>query len=89
MAVLKERVEVGKYLVMDPKICHGALTFKGTRVLVVPIMEALIHGFTFKDLERNWPTVPRAAFREMLRLAEKSLIRYSADRQNSNHRRKT
>ncbi len=27
----KKRVELGKYVVSDPAICHGKLTFKGTR----------------------------------------------------------
>ncbi|MGA9347737.1 MAG: DUF433 domain-containing protein [Anaerolineae bacterium] len=26
------KVEIGSYLVIDPEICHGQMTFKGTRV---------------------------------------------------------
>ncbi len=33
MAVRK-RKEYGEYIVSDPKICGGDLTFKGTRILV-------------------------------------------------------
>lgn len=29
-----ERIEDGEYIVADPRICHGALTFKGTRIFV-------------------------------------------------------
>jgi hypothetical protein len=29
-----KRREYGRYIVSDPKVCHGALTFKGTRILV-------------------------------------------------------
>ncbi|HIE29634.1 TPA: DUF433 domain-containing protein [Candidatus Poribacteria bacterium] len=30
-----QRIEFGKYIVADPNICHGALTFKGTRIFVL------------------------------------------------------
>ncbi len=29
-----EKVAVGKYIVIDPEICHGQMTFRGTRVPV-------------------------------------------------------
>ena len=74
MAELKERIEIGKHMVMDPKICHGALTFKGTRVIVGVVMEAVIRGQSLSDLRRGWPRVSEAAFREMLRHAKKSLL---------------
>jgi len=37
MAVRK-RKEYGQYVVSDPKICGGALTFNGTRVLVEDVL---------------------------------------------------
>lgn len=29
----------GQYLVADPNICHGRLTFKGTRIFVEDVLE--------------------------------------------------
>lgn len=35
--------EFGKHVVAHQGICHGQLTFKGTRVLVSVVLEALTH----------------------------------------------
>src|SRR6266540_6643925 len=34
-------LEIGHYLVVDPGVCHGKLTFKGTRVPVETILNRL------------------------------------------------
>jgi uncharacterized protein (DUF433 family) len=34
-----ERIEFGEYIVADPNICHGQLTFKGTRLFVSDVLE--------------------------------------------------
>jgi len=34
---MKKR-EVGQYLISDPEVCHGQLTFKGTRILVRSVL---------------------------------------------------
>jgi uncharacterized protein (DUF433 family) len=33
-----QRVELGRYIVADPAICHGKPTFKGTRVFVADVL---------------------------------------------------
>ena len=33
-----KRVELGEYVVADPEICHGQLTFKGTRIMVKSVL---------------------------------------------------
>jgi uncharacterized protein (DUF433 family) len=33
-----KRRELGRYLVADPEICHGQLTFKGARILVKSVL---------------------------------------------------
>jgi uncharacterized protein (DUF433 family) len=30
---------LGRYVVADPSICHGAPTFRGTRILVADVLE--------------------------------------------------
>jgi uncharacterized protein (DUF433 family) len=34
----RRRLEFGRYVVADPAICHGKLTFKGTRVFVADVL---------------------------------------------------
>ena len=52
-----ERIEIGKYLVVDSKICHGQLTFKSTRVMVRPVLRALQRGESWEEIKQGWPTV--------------------------------
>ena len=34
----------GDFIVADPKICHGKLTFRGTRVFVADVLEQVADG---------------------------------------------
>jgi uncharacterized protein (DUF433 family) len=43
---MKKPVELGKYIVADPQICHGAVTFRGTRLLVADALELLVEGLS-------------------------------------------
>jgi uncharacterized protein (DUF433 family) len=43
---MKKLVELGKYIVADPEICHGAVTFRGTRLLVADALELLAEGLS-------------------------------------------
>src|SRR3989442_1105432 len=40
----RKRVEFGEYIVSDPKICGGDLTFKGTRILVEHVLYYVAKG---------------------------------------------
>jgi uncharacterized protein (DUF433 family) len=70
-----ERVELGQYIVADPKICHGKPTFKGTRIMVWQILDELAHGMTPEEIVKAWGgKVPRAAIGESVQLARVSLL---------------
>jgi uncharacterized protein (DUF433 family) len=64
-----KRQEIGTYLVIDPEVCHGQLTFKGTRVPVDEVLNALAMGDTLDEVHESWPRVPREAVLEALQLA--------------------
>lgn len=73
------KTEIGKYLVIDPEICHGQMTFRGTRVPVDTVMTYLAKGYSVDQLVRSWPEINRQAVEEAIRLASESLhVRYSA-----------
>jgi uncharacterized protein (DUF433 family) len=68
--------ELGKFVVSDPNICHGKLTFKGTRVMVEVVLAALAQGMTKEEILKNWPTLPGwKAVEEAQLLAVKTLIK--------------
>jgi uncharacterized protein (DUF433 family) len=64
----------GRYIVADPKICHGKLTFRGTRILVKTVLEQVEDGLAWGTIEEHWGgDVPRAAIAEAVRLAHEAL----------------
>jgi uncharacterized protein (DUF433 family) len=50
------------------------LTFKGTRVLVGPVLAAFAQGDTKEDILENWPTITWEAVHEAQMLAVEKLI---------------
>jgi len=66
---LKKYKEIGQYLVVDPEVCHGKLTFKGTRVPVSTVLTFLSTGYSIDDILRNWPRLKREAVDEAIRFA--------------------
>ena len=68
-----QRVKVGEHLVVDPEVCHGQMTFKGTRVPVDTVLAFLAKGYSVDQLLRSWPELRRPAVEEAIRLASESL----------------
>lgn len=52
-----KRVIINKYIVADPKICHGKPTFKGSRVMVWQVLEMLKTGATAKEIISAFPSL--------------------------------
>ena len=59
-----EKVDVGKYIVIDPEICHGQMTFKGTRIPVDTVLTFLAKGYSIDQLLRSWPELTHPAVEE-------------------------
>ena len=61
--------EIGKYIVAHQGICHGQLTFKGTRVLVPVVLESLARpGRTIEQVAADYHLSSEAVL-EALQLA--------------------
>ncbi|MGA2177296.1 MAG: DUF433 domain-containing protein [Verrucomicrobiota bacterium] len=64
-----KRIELGRFIVADPAICHGKPTFKGTRVMVWQLFEHLALGEPLEEFPRHFPGgVSLEAAREALEL---------------------
>ena len=60
---------------VDPKICHGKPTYKGTRIMVWQILESLADGESVDELVKAWDgRVSRDAILETIRLARNTLL---------------
>lgn len=71
-----ERLELGEYIVADPDICHGKVTFKGTRIFVSDVLEDLERGDSWEKIIQRWGEgrLCRAAIAEALQLARQALV---------------
>jgi uncharacterized protein (DUF433 family) len=71
---LPKRIEVGKYLVSDPEVYHGELTFKGTRIPVKTVLTFLGMGDNLNDLLEGYPRLNREAIKEAIELAKQTFV---------------
>jgi uncharacterized protein (DUF433 family) len=71
------RVELGRYIVADPAICHGKPTFKGTRVFVVDVLADVERGLSWDFILHRWGggKICKAAVTEAVQLAREALLR--------------
>ncbi|MBM4259263.1 MAG: DUF433 domain-containing protein [Deltaproteobacteria bacterium] len=70
------RIEIGRYLATDTRVCGGRLIFKGTRILVSDALELLRANFTAEQIAREYQgrIVPEAVH-EALTLSRKGIVR--------------
>lgn len=72
---LGKRIELGEYVVADPAICDGVPTFKGTRIMVWQVLDALGRGESWNDIVKAWAgRVTKPAIAETIRLAHQALL---------------
>jgi len=71
-----ERIELGEYIVADPRICHGKPTFKGTRVFVADVLADVERGLSWEFIMQRWGggKITKAAIAEAVHLARTALI---------------
>ncbi|MFA0774594.1 MAG: hypothetical protein THHGLFOP_000090 [Candidatus Fervidibacter sp.] len=75
VTVMKRR-EYGRYIVSDPKVCHGALTFKGTRILVSVVLDMVARGMSWDEICRNFDGyLTHEHIAEAVKLAKDALMR--------------
>ena len=49
------------YIVVDPMICHGRATIKGTRVMVSVVLDNLAAGLSVDEILSSYPSLTREA----------------------------
>ena len=65
---------MGRYIVTDPRVCHGQPTFRGTRILVADVLEQVANGMAWETIIAEWRgSVTQEAISEAVRLATEAL----------------
>lgn len=71
----RKRKEFGEYIVSDPEICGGDLTFKGTRVLVKDVLYYVAEGKSWDWIVRDYRrSISREGIAEAVSLAARALL---------------
>jgi uncharacterized protein (DUF433 family) len=70
------RIEIGKYLAADTRVCGGRLIFKGSRILVSDALELKQAGYTPEAIARQYRRVigPKAV-REAVSLTRQGVVK--------------
>ena len=70
------RIEIGKYLAADTRVCSGRLIFKGTRILVSDTLELTEAGYTPEAIARQYRgMLTPNGVREALALTRRGIVR--------------
>ena len=65
---------IGRYVVADPRICHGRPTFRGTRVLVADVLDQVAAGMAWETIIEEWNgSISKEAIGEAVRFASQAL----------------
>jgi uncharacterized protein (DUF433 family) len=69
------KTSYGKFIVADPKVCHGKLTFKGTRIFVSDVLDMVEQGLSWEYIIQQWHgNISKGAIAEAVRLSKESLL---------------
>jgi uncharacterized protein (DUF433 family) len=69
---------IGRYIVTDPKICHGKPTFRGTRVLVSDVLDQVGNGVAWETIIEEWNgSITKDAISEAVQLASRALLKHA------------
>jgi len=70
-----KHIELGQYTVADPEICHGKLTFKGTRIMVEPVLQMVAEGEDWDTIVAEYHHfITKETIAEAIKLASEALI---------------
>ena len=70
----------GRYIVADPDVCHGKLTFRGARILVEDVLDQVAAGLSWEAILQEWHgSISTQAISEAVRLAQEALRNHSDD----------
>jgi uncharacterized protein (DUF433 family) len=70
------RIELGQHIVADPAVCHGKVTFKGTRIFVADVLADVENGLSWDFIIRRWGggKLSKAAIAEALHLSRSAWL---------------
>jgi len=70
------RIEIGKYLAVDSRVCGGRLIFRGTRIPIADAIELAEAGYTLEKISKQYRgLITPAAVREAQSLIARGFLK--------------
>jgi uncharacterized protein (DUF433 family) len=77
---MEQRKQFGHYIVSDPEVCHGKLTFIGTRIFVKDVLDMVAQGTDWGTIIKEWHgSISREAIGEAVQLAGQALLDHAGE----------
>lgn len=71
---------LGRYIVADPDVCHGKLTFRGTRIFVSDVLDMVASGMAWETIIEEFNgNITHEAIAEAVSLASKALLDHAQE----------
>jgi len=71
---------LGRYIVIDPDICHGKPTFRGTRIMVQHVLEQVAAGMAWDAIVQEWRgSISKEAIAEAVRLSSQAFLEHAPE----------
>jgi len=71
---------LGRYIVADPRICHGKPTFRGTRIMVSQVLEQVALGMDWESIAERWEgSIAKEAIAEAVRLSGQAFLEHAEE----------
>lgn len=69
---------LGRYIVADPRICHGKPTFRGTRIMVSQVLDQVALGKDWESICERWEgSITPEAIAEAVRLSRDAFLKHA------------
>ena len=69
---------LGRFIVADPKICHGKPVFHGTRIFVSDVLEMVAEGMAWETIIEQWHnSISKDAIAEAVKLSSEAFFRHT------------
>ena len=71
---------IGRFIVVDPNVCHGQATFRGTRIMVADVLDQVANGMAWEAIIESWRgALSHEAIAESVRLAREILMNHQEE----------
>ena len=73
-----KKKQAGRFITANPKVCHGKLTFRGTRILVSDVLELVAAGMAWDAIITECHgSISRPAIAEAIRVAGRAIVEHA------------